>query len=403
MKEVLWISLFIPYDKVSHAGGKIHNYYIKALKASGKFDIKLLTFADVEDIERHDLDKYKIAHDIICYDHDIFSKIQRKLLNLESTYNPYNRYGRALQNYDIISICRHIKKYVSDGYNPDVVIMQWTQIIFMVSFIKKCFPNSKIIAIEEDVTYLSYQRKMQVYPKAFLRYISKLSFHRVKKLELEVLKKADLIIVNNPKDERLIREDGIVDQHIFVWTPFFQNYLSVSRHCENHNIIFYGNMGRQENYLSAIWFAQEVMPRLKDTDAHFLIIGANPDKSLYAYTSEQVRVIGYVERVEEYLSSAMCLVAPLIFGAGVKIKVIESLSAGIPVLTNEIGIEGIPAKDGEDFFYCDTAEEYEDCIRRLISEELDIEAMCKREKSFIQTNYNLGKSAEEFILYVNQL
>ncbi len=403
MDKVLWISLFIPYDQVRHAGGKIHNYYLKALNAFGKYDISLLTFAEPGDMAKHDLDQYHIKHDIICYDQNIYSKMQRKLLNLESTYNPYNRYGRALHNYDILSIHKHIKKYVADGYSPDIVILQWTQIVFMISFIKKWFPNAKVVAIEEDVTYLSYQRKMQVYPKAFLRYISKLSFYRVKKLELEALKKADLIIVNNPKDERLIRNDGIKNKRIFVWTPFFQNYLAVERRCENHNIIFYGGMGRQENYLSAIWFAEKVMPRLLDTDVRFLIIGANPDKSLYSHVTDRVEVIGYVEHVEDYLSKAMCLVAPLVFGAGVKIKVLESLSAGIPVLTNAVGIEGIHAKNGKEFFLCTTEEEYEKCIRKLLSGEIDMETVSEKGKNFIRSYYNLDKSVEDFFLYMDQL
>lgn len=62
-----------------------------------------------------------------------------------------------------------------------------------------------------------------------------------------------------------------------------------------------------------------------------------------------------------------------ILGAGAKIKVLESLSAGIPVLTNAVGIEGIQAKDGEEFFHCVTEEDYEKCIRRILDGEIDME------------------------------
>ena len=403
MKKVLWISLFIPYDNVRHAGGKIHNFYLKALKASRQFDIKLLTFAEPADMEQQDLDKYRIEHDIICYDYSVIARLFRKIINAESTFNPYNRYGRALQNYDIIMIKKKVKEYVKNGYNPDVVILQWTQMVFLLPYIKKSFPKASFIAIEEDVTYLSYERKMKYYPNAFLRYISKVSFNKVKKLELKVLSSADLVITNNHKDEKLIIKDGISKNKIFVWTPFFQNYLKTERKYSNHNLIFYGGMGRQENYLSAIWFAENVMPKLKDTDVVFQIVGANPDKRLYEYESDKIVIVGFVEQVEEYLSKALCLVAPLVFGAGVKIKVLESLSAGIPVLTNDVGIEGIDAIEDRDFFYCVTADEYEKCIRKLLSGEIDMKNISRNEKYFIQKHYNLNKSVEDFISYVNNL
>lgn len=403
MKKALWISLFIPYDKVRHAGGKIHNFYLKSLKASGQFDIKLLTFAEPTDMKEHDLDKYDIAHDIICYDSSSIARISRKIINMESTYNPYNRFGRSVQNYDILKIRENIKRYMLEGYVPDVVILQWTQIVFLLPYIKKCFPEASIIAIEEDVTYLSYARKAKYYPKALLRYISKVSYEKVKKLELEALLQADLVITNNHKDEKLLIGDGIPKEKILVWTPYFQNYLKVERKCTNHNIIFYGGMGRQENYLSAIWFAEHVMPKLEDTDVVFQIVGANPDKRLYAYESDRVVVVGFVEHVEEYLSKSLCMVAPLVFGAGVKIKVLESLSAGIPVLTNDVGIEGINATDGKEFFYCKTAEEYEKRIRQLLLGEVDMECMSKNEKEFMQNYYSLDKSVEEFVSYVNRL
>lgn len=403
MKKVLWISLLIPYDKVRHAGGKIHNFYLKALKKTNQFDIRLLTFAQKSDMLMHDLEEYGISHDIICYDSAKTDMVFRKIINAESTYNPYNRYGRALQNYDILKIHHYLRKYRREGYQPDVIILQWTQISFMLPYVKKSFPDATVITIEEDVTYLSYQRKMQVYPNTFLRYISKVSYKRVKKLELAFLEKADLIILNNHKDEKLIIDDGIKKDKTFVWVPFFQNYLSVDRCCENHNIIFYGGMGRQENYLSAIWFAEKVMPRLMDMDVNFLIIGANPDKRLYAYASDRIQVVGYVEQVEKYLSRAMCMVAPLVFGAGIKIKILESLSAGIPVLTNDVGIEGIQAEDGKEFFYCVTEEDYEKCIRRLLSGEIDMENMSRREKDFIRNHYNLDKSLNDFVSYIDQL
>lgn len=403
MKDILWISLFIPYDGVKHAGGKIHNFYLKELKKQEKFKIRLLTFAEKQDMSLSDLDQYNIENDIICYDESKVHSIARALINLESTYNPYNRYGRALQNYDILQIHRYLKRYRYEGYKPDIVILQWTQMVLLMPFVKKCFPGASVIAIEEDVTYLSYWRKMKYYPNIFLRYISRLSYKKVRGLELKLLNNADLIILNNHKDEKLIINDGIKQDKIFVWTPYFQNFLPVKWECTNHQVIFYGGMGRQENYLSAIWFAEKVMPRLRDTDIVFCVIGANPNKRLFEYASDKIKILGFVEHVEEYFSNSLCMVAPLTFGAGVKIKILEAMSAGIPVLTNEVGIEGIQAEDGREFFFCTTEEEYEEKIREFLHGSVKLKEMSGREKIFIRDHYNMNESVNKLIQYIESL
>ncbi|MCF0127680.1 MAG: glycosyltransferase, partial [Pseudobutyrivibrio sp.] len=211
-------------------------------------------------------------------------------------------------------------------------------------------------------------------------------------------------ILNNHKDEKLIIDEGVDPTKIFVWAPFFQSFLDVPRKDEiGHTLVFYGGMARQENYLSAIWFIEKVMPLLEDTDVKLQIVGANPDKSLFKYESDRVEIVGFAERVEDYLSKGMCLVAPLVLGAGVKIKVIESMSAGLPVLTNKIGIEGIPAEDKKDFFFCETPEEYADVIRGMLSGQYDVAEISRNSKAFIEEYFNYEKSAKQFAELLHQL
>lgn len=51
-KKILWISYCVPYDSVPHAGGQIHNYYLKKLNATNIYDIELFTFAKEEDLKK---------------------------------------------------------------------------------------------------------------------------------------------------------------------------------------------------------------------------------------------------------------------------------------------------------------------------------------------------------------
>lgn len=163
----------------------------------------------------------------------------------------------------------------------------------------------------------------------------------------------------------------------------------VPRNSNYKDILFFGAMARPENSLSAIWFIENVLPRLTDLDIRFVILGSNPPGELKKYQSDRVYITGFVDSITPYFSQSMCLVAPLVLGAGIKIKVLEALSSGIPVLTNEIGIEGIPAKNEQEYFQCTKPEEYEAMIRCIYNKKFDEKYIENKAKEFIRENFSV--------------
>ena len=126
-KKILWISYLVPYDGVPHAGGKIHNYYLKGIKKSGQFDIRLLTVAKEKELPKLDLDKYEISADVIVRKFDLKGILWRILWELKRR-GLDDRSG-GLQPPFIRHIIRdRIKSYSESGYDPDVIILQWTEI-----------------------------------------------------------------------------------------------------------------------------------------------------------------------------------------------------------------------------------------------------------------------------------
>lgn len=119
---------------------------------------------------------------------------------------------------------------------------------------------------------------------------------------------------------------------------------------EERSVLFFGAMARPENYLSAIWYIENVMPRIQDLKLKFVVLGSNPAEVFEKYINDEVIVTGFVEDVTPYFEKSLCLVAPLVLGAGIKVKILEAMSAGIPILTNAIGIEGISATTQKNMF-----------------------------------------------------
>lgn len=382
MSKILWISLNAAYDKVPHAGGKTENYYQKGLKKE-YVDLRVLTFALESERAKMDLDDYKIENDIKYYPDD-FSRI----LKMIDTY---------------FYSMKAIKRYKKEGYEPDIIILQWTQMAFLIGYIKKYYPNAKYIVVEEDVAFLSYKRFADYHKNIFKKIIYKFIYVAVKFLELRSIKKSDKTICSNKKDTKLLLDAGISPEIVTNWIPYYQDLSSMDYVGDKNDIVFYGAMGRPENHMSALWFIEHVMPLIQHLDVRFTVIGGGAQDSLRAHESDKVKVLGYVEELEPYFCSSLCLAAPLVLGAGIKVKVLEGMSAGLPVVTNEIGIEGIDAVDGQDYIYAEKPEEYAEAIEKLLNNKEYRMAMSASAKDFLAKEFNLETNMKMFIDLIGEL
>lgn len=404
-KKILWISPFIPYDKVPHAGGKVHNYYIKYFKKNIDCEIKLLTFAKKTELSKLDLNKYDIDCEYIIKDKSLITIFIRKLLNLESNCNPFHKFGGGIMNFDIYGFKKMIKKYYKDNYEntPDYIILQWTQAGLMIDYLKKLYPNSIYTIIEEDVSFQGVQRKVDLVENSIIKVFYKIRGLKYKNAELLALNHANIVTVNNFKDRELLLNEKINSDKIIQVVPYFDNKVHIKTEPRNKNILFYGAMHRAENYLSAIWFIEKVFYQLYDNNINFIIIGSNPNKRLLKYKSERIQITGFVDNVEKYFKNSLCMVAPLLLGAGIKVKILEALSSGLPVLTNNIGVEGIGIIDGIHYLNCSTPEEYIKAINSLIKDITLQKQLEKNGKQFILDNFDINTKLDELIKKMNTL
>lgn len=396
--KILWISPFVPYDKVPHAGGKVHNYYIKYFKKNFTNDIHLLTLALEKEVSDIDLHNYGIVCNYIVRDASFFTRCISTVMDMESKYNPFHILGSA-SNFEQFCLRKLAKSYYyKNKYNhPDFIILQWTQAGFLINYLKKYYPNSKYIIIEEDVSFQGAMRQTK-YASNFLKKIFKaLRANQYKHAELSALNLADIVTVNNYKDKQLLINEKVFPDKIVQVAPYFENMTDLKTEKRNKNLIFYGAMNRKENYLSVIWFIENVFRYLNDSDIVFFVVGGNPHKSLLKFQSERIKIVGFVENVGKYFKNSLCLVAPLVLGAGIKIKVLEALSAGIPVLTNDIGAEGIGIINEVNYLHCNRPSDYITAIHRLINDPDLQNRIGNNGRQFIMNNFNINKTLDNLM------
>ena len=385
--KVLWISMFAPISTASSGGSQTFNYYFKQFLQDDRFEIRLVTCGVYSEREIVEKETEEIVHHIVYWgskNQSLFEKVK----NIESKFNLLNKNAGLVSNSDKNEIIATIKKYKSDGYEPDVTILEWTNMVMLAKQIKNIYPKTKIVASEHDVTFIGYRRKYE-YFTGTKKLLWKLKYMYEKRMELSNLSKCDLVLPHNKDNKAVLMREGILESKIIGLVPYFKNMTLVPRNSNYKDILFFGAMARPENSLSAIWFIENVLPRLTDLDIRFVILGSNPPGELKKYQSDRVYITGFVDSITPYFSQSMCLVAPLVLGAGIKIKVLEALSSGIPVLTNEIGIEGIPAKNEQEYFQCTKPEEYEAMIRCIYNKKFDEKYIENKAKEFIRENFSV--------------
>lgn len=397
MKKVLFISFDVPFDKVGHAGGKTHNYYLKKVNADEEFQTFLISFCVPRDLIKIDCDTYGIKSKIFCICPEKRYRYVRGIINISSRYNPWNKYAGILPQYYIMNILSHLKKMKKEGCELDIIILEWTSIVLLAPVIKKIYPNAKLIASEHDVSFLGYKRKYKYETGIYRKWLAGVRYKTMHKQELKAIKVCDYVFPHNHKDAALLLNESVPKEKIHPIVPYYMDFTDVEWYGESKNVVFFGAMSRLENHLSAMWFIENVMPLLKDTGVVFQVIGGGPLDELKKMESDNVKILGFVDDVSIFFSDALCMAAPLVLGAGIKVKVIEGMSSGMPVLTNKIGIEGIYAKDGEHYFHCEEPEEYAECIKMLINNREKAEKVSAASRLFIKNNFDLEKSAEKYL------
>lgn len=366
--KILYISYCTPYTRAFHAGGQTFNFYIRQMARQQNVEVDLISFCNPEEVEHVDLADEGICVHLVVRPKGI-KRLFGRTVSINSKYNPFHRYCTMMTTYSAAIMLNHIKKLKDKEYIPDVIILEWTQILFLISEIKCIYPNARYLASEHDVTFLGMQRKYK-YEQGILAGIYKrMQFENIRKRELACLGQCDFVFAHNHKDYELLITEGIDREKAGFIVPFYHQ-SNIEHKKRNNNILFFGHMGRMENITAVMWFVEKVMPELADLPCQFHIIGGGVVEELKKLESEKVRIVGFVESIDKCFSEALCFVSPLIFGAGIKVKVIEALYSGITVLTNDVGIEGIRVKNREDYYHCEKPGDYAEVIRGLFSGSL---------------------------------
>lgn len=352
LKNMLVITGFTIGKNITHAGGVNAFNVISNMIAFYNIDLRIINDANENTIDLSDCFKnYKYVECRSNFAGKYFSFFRKVSLIKDGFF-----LNKSTINNVIVSLDASAKY--------DVIWLHWTQCATLYFKLKKIFPLAKFVLFEEDVMFLNFKRQYELEKRPFIKLLKYIRFLKIKRYELLVASDMNLVVCTNKKDYKLLVDNNISQNKIRIFPSFFQKIDIKNNVASANGIIFYGSMARVENEKAIIWFLNHVFNKL-DSNIILFIVGSNPSETIKNYSSSRVVVTGFVDSPDIYFNDSFCAICPLMFGAGIKIKSLQALSCGLPLVSTDVGIEGIDAINGDDFLLANTDELFISSINKL--------------------------------------
>ncbi|APG04452.1 hypothetical protein BJI69_11440 [Luteibacter rhizovicinus DSM 16549] len=231
---------------------------------------------------------------------------------------------------------------------------------------RRLAPRARIVFDTVDLHYIREERAATLTLSASLARQAARSRRR----ELAMVERADVTLVVSG-DER----DILTAETPRSRVELVSNIHDVAGRSEpfatRSGLLFVGGFGHPPNEDAVRWFATHVLPRVRERDPSivFHVVGDIDDATRRAIEREGMVVHGRVEDLAPLLASMRISVAPLRFGAGVKGKVNQAMSHGLPVVVTTLAAEGMYLENGVDALIQDDATTMADAVDRLYHDE----------------------------------
>jgi glycosyltransferase involved in cell wall biosynthesis len=152
--------------------------------------------------------------------------------------------------------------------------------------------------------------------------------------------------------------------------------------------LFTGTMDYRPNVDAVTWFSREVWNGLADRGWQLQIVGRTPAPQVSALASESIEVTGTVADIRPFLETATAVVVPLRMGSGSRLKVLEAMAAGVPVISSSVGMAGIDATADNHYLRADSAAEWKAALETVAANPSAAEERAGRARHLVRERYD---------------
>lgn len=254
----------------------------------------------------------------------------------------------------------------------DVVILEGLHTARFLPLVRNRFPGVKTVLRSVNVEHELIAGKAGLEKNFLKRFFLYDQASLLRRFEIEALNDADALTFISEKDYTALQPFIIKEKPFLINPPGveLQKEIPFSKREKNHLIAF-SNWQWHPNSDGLKWFISEVWPRLtkKNPGITLTIAGNSLPDGIRRTLPHNITYTGFANDLHSFNARGALQIVPLISGSGVKIKVIEGLGYGNPVVSTSFGTDGIKAVPGRHYELANTPEDFAEKVLILLSDE----------------------------------
>ncbi len=218
------------------------------------------------------------------------------------------------------------------------------------------------------------------------------------------IKKANAIITLTKRDQEYVT-NHCSNNKVFYIPPEIRMDIfkplgpSINYGKGRFNLLFYGSLDRKHNLDALKFISEELIPALKKEhltdDVRMNVFGSGANSKNIYLNNDMINFKGAVEDPGEYIRGADAILVPVKNNAGIKLRILESLACGKPVIATTDASEGLPIEIRNMLYIADTVNEFIEIIKDMITNE------CKEINPDFIRNYLSGDRLSDVISHIN--
>ena len=230
----------------------------------------------------------------------------------------------------------------------------------------------------------------------------KLQLKRVREYEFEMYNAMDHILTLTNED-RLNILNYSPQLPISVVPPGIDikelNLTNTAKKPKYPLIIMCGYFDNKSNRDAALWFIKSIWPLIfsKNNKIRCWFIGKGISHDMLKIGSQisNITMIADIDDLRPYRKSASVFINPMRLGSGLRIKILEAMGSGLPVVSTSLGAAGIPVQNGENCFIADTPKEFSDAILWILTDKKLAQKIGENGKKMVEKKYEINKCIKQ--------